>query len=181
MVYEPGVGGCSLTCGAGNPSRVSSLNSTLIILPWCETGGGGLFLPDVDIKSLLSSSGSDISCDVRGDSGWGSCIVSNIDCLDRELVSVLLPPSPKAWVTCACDADCAVGVLTPEFPVISSLLKASTSIDARPGLETCGGAMAGLSRPGFSMVSNVFENGFAGALPGCSCPSSSEADSRSFR
>jgi hypothetical protein len=51
----------------------SSLNSTRIILPCLELGGGGAFLPVESATSpldfLLSSSGSDISCDVRGDSG----------------------------------------------------------------------------------------------------------------
>jgi hypothetical protein len=77
----------------------SSRSSTLIILPCRELGGGGAFLPAENPLSppirLLSSSRSDISCDVRGDSGCGSCIASNIDCRDMDDVSVLLPPSPK--------------------------------------------------------------------------------------
>lgn len=80
----------------------SSRSSILISLPCLELGGGGFFLPDVDETSInrrRSSSGSDISCDVRGDSGCGSCIFSNRDCLDVDEASVLLPPSPKACVT----------------------------------------------------------------------------------
>jgi hypothetical protein len=52
----------------------SSLNSTLINLPCRELGGRGFFLLldferwASDIDPRLSSSGSDISCDVRGDS-----------------------------------------------------------------------------------------------------------------
>lgn len=51
----------------------SSRNSTLINFPCLELGGGGFFLPiGTEVKSVptsfRSSSGSDISCDVRGDS-----------------------------------------------------------------------------------------------------------------
>ena len=56
------------------------------------------------MKPLLSSSGSDISCDVRGDSGCASWTASNIDCRERDDASVLLPLSPKVpkvCVTCA--------------------------------------------------------------------------------
>lgn len=63
-------------------------------------------------------------------------------------------------------------VPNPEFPVINSLLKASTSIDARPGLGTFVGGIVGVSRA-FSIVSNVLEKGFAGALD-LSSSSSSE-------
>jgi hypothetical protein len=135
-------------------------------------------------NSLLSLSGSDISFEVRGDSGCGSCIASYIDCRDNEDVSVLLPPSPpNACATCNCDVDCAVGVdgPKPEFPVINNLLKASTSIDARPGLGTgVFWPIPGPLRCVCSIVSNVLENGFAGALPGLAClpSSSSEADSK---
>lgn len=73
---EPGVGGeCKVE---GTPS---SRNSTFINLPCLELGGGGFRLP-ADIcdasptSPLLSSSGSDISWDVRGDSGGGPCTVS---------------------------------------------------------------------------------------------------------
>ena len=93
---EPGVGGDCRGTVVG-----SSLNSTFISLPCLEFGGGGFFLPNVEEGSsadilLRSSSGSDNSCDVRGDSGCGSCIGSKIDCRDNDDVSVLLPPSPKA-------------------------------------------------------------------------------------
>lgn len=103
-VIDPGVEGDCTTGGAGG----SSLSSTLMSLPCFELGGGGFFLPSVDDwnsavkpKPRLSSSGSDISCDVRGDSGCASCTGSKIDCLDSDEVSVLLPPSPNACVICA--------------------------------------------------------------------------------
>lgn len=81
-------------------------NSTFINFPCLELGGGGFFLPADEggvsaMKPLPSSSGSDISCDVRGDSGNGSCTASNIDCRDIDDVSVLLPPSPRACATWA--------------------------------------------------------------------------------
>jgi hypothetical protein len=53
-------------------------------------------------------------------------------------------------------------------------LNASTSIDARPGLETFVGTIVGPSLSGCSIVSNVFENGFAGALLGILASPSSE-------
>lgn len=127
----------------------SSRSSTLISLPCLEFGGRGFFRADEEtspVSRLRSSSGSDISCDVRGDSGWGSCIASNRDCLDTEDASVLLPPSPNACVTWSCEADGGVDVPSPALPVINSLLKASTSIDARPGLETFVGGTVGISR-----------------------------------
>jgi hypothetical protein len=95
-VNEPGVGGDCRGFGIE-----SSFNSTFISFPCLELGGGGFFLPAVEDKNsavaaLRSSSGSDISCDVRGDSGCGSCIASKMDCRDNDDVSVLLPPSPRA-------------------------------------------------------------------------------------
>lgn len=64
-------------------------------------------------------------------------------------------------------------VPSPESPVISNLLKASTSNDARPGLITFVGTAA-CPRSGCSIISKVFENGFAGALLGFSTSSSSD-------
>jgi hypothetical protein len=87
---------------------------------------------------------------------------SNIDCRDTDEVSVLLPPSPKPGCICAGDAVGGVASPRPAFPVMSNLLNASTSIDALPGLVIFGGEIA-VSLPGFSIVSNVFENGFMGA------------------
>jgi hypothetical protein len=103
-------------------------------------------------------------------------MASNIDCRETDDVSVPLPPSPKACITCTCspDCNCAGGVAKPELPVNSSLLNASTSMDARPGLVTFVGGIIGLSRSGCSMVSSVFENGFAGALLGLPIASSSD-------
>lgn len=91
-------------------------------------------------------------------------MASNIDCRDIDDASVLLPPSPNACIACACNPDCAVGVAIPVLPVINNLLNASTSIDARTGLPRLVGGITGLSRSGCSIVSSVFENGFAGAL-----------------
>jgi hypothetical protein len=69
-------------------------------LPWRELGGGGAFRADVGEENSVvsprrSSSGSEISWDVRGVSVCISCMVSNIDCRDTDDVSVLLPPSPN--------------------------------------------------------------------------------------
>jgi hypothetical protein len=89
---ELGVGG-----DASGIAEGSSRNSTLISLPCREDGGGGFFRPAV-LPSVIprrSSSGSEISCEVRGDSGCASCIGSKIDCRDTDDVSVLLPPSPS--------------------------------------------------------------------------------------
>lgn len=159
---EPGVGGDCNAFGV-----FSSRSSTFINLPCLELGGGGFFLGAADgsaINPVLLSSGSDISCDVRGDSGNGSCTASKIDCRDIDDVSVLLPPSPRACATCAGAAACAGGVLNPALPVINNLLNASTSIDALPAFVVFGVCDVGASRSGFSIVSKVLENGFAGAL-----------------
>jgi hypothetical protein len=67
-----------------------------------------------------------------------------------------------------------MGVPIPESPVISNLLNASTSIDARPGLVMFVGAAACPPRSGCSIISKVFENGFAGALAGIVISSSSD-------
>lgn len=146
----------------------SSLSSNLIILPCRELGGGGGRRPEDGAASmlgfLLSSSGSNISCDVRGDSGCGPWIASNIEVRDREDVSVPLLPSAKGYTPCACVPYCVTGVASSEFPVNNSRLKASTSIDALPGLIRLGLDTGGLSRSERSIVSKVFENGFAGAL-----------------
>ena len=94
-VIEPGVGGDCTLMVAG-----SSRSSTFINFPCLELGGGGFFLTaNMEVKSVpttfRSSSGSDISCDVRGDSGCVSWIASKIDCRETDDVSVLLPPSPN--------------------------------------------------------------------------------------
>jgi len=67
-----------------------------------------------------------------------------------------------------------VGVPSPESPVISNLLNASTSIDARPELVMFVGPAACPPRSGCSIISKVFENGFAGALLGLWTASSSD-------
>lgn len=170
---EPGVGGDCKAFDAAPSSR----SSTFINLPCLELGGGGFFLGAADgsgIRPLLSSSGSDISCDVRGDSGNGSCTASKIDCRDIDDVSVLLPPSPRLCATCVCAPGWAADVLSPALPVINNLLNASTSIDALPAVVVLVGCDSGASRSGCSIVSSVFENGFAGALLGLLVPSSSE-------
>jgi hypothetical protein len=53
-------------------------------------------------------------------------------------------------------------------------LNASTSIDARPGFVMFVGAAACPPRSGCSIISNVFENGFAGALADIVISSSSD-------
>jgi hypothetical protein len=66
-------------------------------------------------------------------------------------------------------------VLIPAFPVINSLLKASTSIDALTGFVVTVVVIPNASRSGCSIVSNVFEKGFSiGALAGFLASSSSE-------
>lgn len=57
---------------------------------------------------------------------------------------------------------------------MSSLLNASTSIEARPGLVILGADTAEGSRRGFAIVSKVFEKGFNGACEGGLTPSSSD-------
>lgn len=85
-----------------------------------------------------------------------------MDCRDNDDVSVLLPPSPKPWCAGACEVV-GVDIPSPAFPVMSNLLNASTSRDARPGLATFVGGIIGPSLSGCSIVSSVFWNGFAGA------------------
>lgn len=177
-VAELGVGGCGDTNGIFMEDA-SSRSSTLMSLPCLELGGGGAFRADVGeeisvVTARRSSSGSEISWDVRGVSVWLSCIGSNIDCRDTDDVSVLLPPSPNPGCICAGDAVGGVTIPRPAFPVMSNLLNASTSIDALPGLVMFGGEIAVCSRPGFSIVSNVFENGFNGACVAGLTSSSSE-------
>jgi hypothetical protein len=124
--------------------------------PCRELGGGGFILPVVeDVTSIPRklSSRSDISCDVRGDSGSAPCIGSNIDCRDMDDASVLLPPSPSLWCRCAGGVP-SVDTPSPAFPVKSSLLKASTSKDALPWFICFGGPVP--SRTDCSIVSNVF-------------------------
>jgi hypothetical protein len=53
-------------------------------------------------------------------------------------------------------------------------LNDSTSKDALPGFDIFVGGTAGPSPPGRSIVSNVFENGFAGVFPGPLLVSSSD-------
>lgn len=99
---------------------------------------------------------------------------SNIDCRDNDDASVLLPPSPSPRCVGAGDKVGGVEIPKPEFPVISNLLKASTSMDALPGLVTLAAGGAENSLPGFSIVSNVFEKGFfIGACAGLTTPTSS--------
>lgn len=102
LELELGVGGCG---EAKDTNEVgadweSSFSSSFISFPYRELGGGGFFLVEgySDDTTLRSSSGSDISWDVRGVSAGTSCIGSNRDCRDIDDVSVLLPPpSPGPW------------------------------------------------------------------------------------
>jgi hypothetical protein len=169
---EPGVVGDAKATEEG-----SSRNSTFMSLPCREEGGGGFFLPAVLASARRSSSGSEISWDVRGDSACASCTGSNIDCRDKDDVSVLLPPSPNPWCTCACEVVGGVDMPSPAFPVISNLLNASTSKEARPRLATFVGGIIDPSLSGCSIVSRVFWNGFAGACFGMLIASSSDVPS----
>ena len=160
-LLELGVGG-----DANGNEEGSSRSSTFMSFPCREEGGGGFLFPAVltsAVRPRRSSSGSEISCEVRGDSACASCIGSKIDCRDNDDVSVLLPPSPNAWCACTCEVVGGVDIPSPEFPVISNLLNASTSNDARPRLATFVGGITGPSLSGCSIVSRVFWNGFAGA------------------
>lgn len=147
---------------------LSSRSSTLINLPCLEFGGGGFFLAAiVPVKSvpitLLSSSGSDISCDVLGESACTSCAGSNIECFEIEEVSVLLLLSPMPNTVCAGGAAGGELLPRPEFPVINILLNASTSIGTFPVPVDCAVVEVNSSRPPPSKVSSVLANGFAGA------------------
>jgi hypothetical protein len=112
----------------------------LISLPCLELGGGGFRLSEDARPSVASlrrsSSGSETSWDVRGDSGCISCIGSNIDCLDADdEASVLLPPSFNA--SCPIfigGAKLEAGAAASALPVMSNRLNASTSRDALPRL-----------------------------------------------
>jgi hypothetical protein len=69
---------------------------------------------------------------VRGDSGCISCIGSNIDCLEADDASVLLPPSFNACPIFTAGAMLEDGAVASVLPVISNRLNASTSRDALP-------------------------------------------------
>lgn len=97
-----------------------------------------------------------------------SGMVSKSDCLDTDEVSVLLPSGPLRIYTSDEDGAASAaggGEDVPGSPrsLISILLKASTSIDAFPGLVIACGGVGSTSVSGCSIVSNVFEKGFAGA------------------
>jgi len=117
---------------------VSSLSSTFISLPCLELGGGGIRLSEDARPSVAnlrrSSSGSETSWDVRGDSGCISCIGSNIDCLDADDdASVLLPPSFNA--SCPIfigGAKLGAVSAASALPVMSNRLNASMSRDVLP-------------------------------------------------
>lgn len=89
-------------------------------------------------------------------------------------MSVPLFPSACEYVPCACVPYGVTSEAIPESPVINNRLKASTSIEARPGFIILGLVTAGLSCSDRSIVSNVLENGFAGALLGLLSASSSD-------
>lgn len=107
--------------------------------PWrCRGAGGGFFFSfrtSPPIRLLCSSSESAISYDVRGDSGWESCVASKIDCRDMEEVSVLLLSKVARGRLDGFEAgaDCRGG---PELrglaiPCINRFLKPSTFRDCR--------------------------------------------------
>lgn len=77
-----------------------------------------------------------MSYDVRGDSGWGSCAVSNIDWRDMEDVSVLLLLSKTAGLSGLDDGAGAMGGGAElrglaVMPCINRFLKPSTFSDCR--------------------------------------------------
>jgi hypothetical protein len=168
-------------CGPFRPGRsevsirgvFSSLSSTFMSLPCLELGGGGFRLSDDARPSVAnlrrSSSGSEISWDVRGDSECISCIGSNIDCLDAdEDASVLLPPSFNA--SCPIfigGAKLEAGAVASALPVMSNRLNASTSREALPtpvppGVLAWTGVLDKSPLSVRSKVANVFWNGFGG-------------------
>jgi hypothetical protein len=151
--------------------------SILMSFPWRELGGGGFFLSVVDVCCVFacglcispsrwsSPSASDISCEVLGVS-WATA-VSKIDCRDTDEASVMLAASA------ACDGGFNVpgldtagdGTIPEAFacPVMSSLLKASTSSEPFPPTKALGGC--GPSVDPCSISSSVFLNGFGGGRP----------------
>jgi hypothetical protein len=135
-----------------------SLSSSLMSFPCLWLGGAGFFFNVATLSVSLSLSSSEISWDVRGDSGCGSCIGSNMDCRDIDEVSVLPPDGPA-------------------LPVSNRRLKASTSSDGFPTPTPSGGfeAVFSAALPECSNVSKVFEKGFDGARAiGCAVISSSD-------
>jgi hypothetical protein len=152
---------------------LSSRSSTLISLPCLELGGGGFRLSEEARPSVpnlpRSSSGSETSWEVRGDSGCISCIGSNIDCLDADDdASVLLPPSFNASCTKFIGgAKPEAGVAASALPVMSNRLNASTSRDAfptpvPPSVLLCEVVLDESVPSVRSKVANVFWKGFGG-------------------
>jgi hypothetical protein len=95
--------GAELSNAGVDALQFSFPSSSRMSFPCRELGGGGFFLSDSDAAFTTdilrrSSSGSDTSCDVLGDSGIFSCIFSKIDCLDVEDVSVLVPSATPVFV-----------------------------------------------------------------------------------
>lgn len=146
--------------------------------PFCENGfpcrccgGGGFsflrsFMPiKLECSSCSSSSSSDpvLSRDVRGDSETASCERPYMECRDVDEASVLL-----LLGVYFCDMIVSAGsVRGPALPVISSLVKESTSSGPRPVPVPCFAAL--VSSPAIdvdpldSIVASVLENGFGGA------------------
>lgn len=121
------------------------------------------------------SSGSDISCDVRGVS-W---MASNMDWRDTELVSVLLAPS---WSRGGCKGGTVVAAVPDDddddagwawpgmlaYPVKRSLLKESTSSEPFAALAANVSVSCACACPCLvcSKSCNVRANGFAGGVLG---------------
>lgn len=136
-------------------------SSIFISFPCREPGGGGggcFFFEAGGVgltRRVSSSSGSEISWDVRGVSCGGGCVESKMDCRDMDDASVMLPPSPAAPVGCRWDGDAAAAdnaaAGTGPWPVKSSLLNASTSMPPFEAAVPCSPSFALRS-----MSSNVF-------------------------
>lgn len=157
----------------GFPSLLFLLfTSPLISFPWREFGGRGFFRrvegdpgdfagAPLTRPSWSSSPGSDISCEVRGDSGGRAA--SNTDCFEIDDASVILAPSPDGREAAFVAAAPAVAAAAPPppSPARSNSLKACTSRDPFPAPA---GAFSSWP-PSFilcSTSSKVFWNGLGG-------------------
>lgn len=158
----------SNTCGRSCPT-----GPTLIDFPCLVAGGGGgNFFREPDclgggelisprFSSSPSGSGSEISCDVRGDSSeW--LLFSKMDCRDTDEASVMLPPSPAMPVGCrVAEPEVPAAPGAGPCPVSSSFLKASTSRPFPAG-EACSAEVDPPSFAACSMSSKVLWKGLGG-------------------
>jgi hypothetical protein len=133
----------SNSSGVASAAEKSSKDTVCGVLsftsfPWrCLGAGGGFFFSflgtSARIRPTCSSSDAAMSYDVRGDSGRGSCAVSNIDWRDMEEVSVLLLLSKTAALSGMEEGTFGAGAELPGLvmPFISRFLKPSTFNDCR--------------------------------------------------